>query len=456
MDINNEEQNEIEIDLRELFFHIKRYWYIVVVSILVGVLGAAFYLWKIEVPQYQATAMIYMRDSNTQISVSDLQVNQELSSDYMVILKSRPVLNRIISDLDVDMTYDQLYNSTTISTIDDTRIIKITVTNTNAQIAADLANQLVDRGVDTVEEIESKQPYTVEKAVVDNNKINTSNKKVLLMGMLLGLVASIGGLFIQFMLNDKVRSADDIEKLLGVPVLAGIGENKELAKSNGGRNIMKLGKLETRELIDDSAMNESYKTLRTNLLYTSDLKVISLTSTVANEGKTTTAYYLAKSYAELGKKVLLMDCDLRKGSLKKFFTVKTRVSGISEYVSGQSKDFIYQTDVDGLFVVLSGKKPPNPTELLSNSSFEKMLEALKEEFDLIIIDTPPMGIGADATIIGRNVDGVLMVVRNNFVSKKSVKKVKDDLVRTGSKVIGVVLNRIEKHQSDYYDYYGYY
>ena len=215
---------------------------------------------------------------------------------------------------------------------------------------------------------------------------------------------------------------------------------------------MKLGKLETRELIDDSAMNESYKTLRTNLLYTSDLKVISLTSTVANEGKTTTAYYLAKSYAELGKKVLLMDCDLRKGSLKKFFTVKTRVSGMSEYVSGQSKDFIYQTDVD----VLSGKKPPNPTELLSNSSFEKMLEALKEEFDLIIIDTPPMGIGADATIIGRNVDGVLMVVRNNFVSKKSVKKVKDDLVRTGSKVIGVVLNRIEKHQSDYYDYYGYY
>lgn len=224
MDINNEEQNEIEIDLRELFFHIKRYWYIVVVSILVGVLGAAFYLWKIEVPQYQATAMIYMRDSNTQISVSDLQVNQELSSDYMVILKSRPVLNRIISDLGVDMTYDQLYNSTTISTIDDTRIIKITVTNTDAQIAADLANQLVDRGVDTV-----------EKAVVDNNKINTSNKKVLLMGMLLGLVASIGGLFIQFMLNDKVRSADDIEKLLGVPVLAGIGENKELAKLNGGR-----------------------------------------------------------------------------------------------------------------------------------------------------------------------------------------------------------------------------
>ena len=176
-----------------------------------------------------------MRDSNKQISVSDLQVNHELSSDYMVILKSRPVLNRIISDLDVDMTYDQLYNSTTISTIDDTRIIKITVKNTNAQIAADLANQLVDRGVDTVEEIESKQPYTVEKAVVDNNKINTSNKKVLLMGMLLGLVASIGGLFIQFMLNDKVRSADDIEKLLGVPVLAGIGENKELAKLNGGR-----------------------------------------------------------------------------------------------------------------------------------------------------------------------------------------------------------------------------
>ena len=235
MDINNEQQNEIEIDLRELFFHIKKYWYIVVVSILVGTLGAAFYLWQIEVPQYQATAMIYMRDSNTQISVSDLQVNQELSSDYMTILKSRPVLNRVISDLNVNMTYDQLNSATSISTIDDTRIIKITVTNSDAQMAADLANQLVERGVDTVEEIESKQPYVVEKAVVNNNKINTSNTKVLLMGMLLGLVASVGGLFIQFMLNDKIRSADDIEKVLGIPVLAGVGENKELAKSKGGR-----------------------------------------------------------------------------------------------------------------------------------------------------------------------------------------------------------------------------
>jgi len=219
---------------------------------------------------------------------------------------------------------------------------------------------------------------------------------------------------------------------------------------------MKLGKLEVKELVDDSNINESYKTLRTNLLYTSDLKVVSLTSTIANEGKTTTAYYLAKSYVELGKKVLLMDCDLRKGSLKNYFTVKTRVNGISEYISGQSEDFIYETDIDGLYVVLAGKKPPNPTELLSSPVFEEMLKSLKEQFDLIIIDTPPMGIGADATIVGRQADGVLMVVRNNFVSKKSVKKVKDDLVRTGSKVVGVVLNRIDKHQTDYYDYYGYY
>lgn len=177
-----------------------------------------------------------MRDANTQISVSDLQLNSELSSDYMVIFKSRPVLNRVIADLALNMTYDQLNNSTSISTIEDTRIIKITVTNTSAKTAADLANQLVERGIDTVEEIKSKQPYTVEKAVVNNNKINTSNKKVLLMGMLLGLVAGVGGLFIQFMLNDKVRSIDDIEKTLGVPVLAGIGENKDLAKSRkGGR-----------------------------------------------------------------------------------------------------------------------------------------------------------------------------------------------------------------------------
>lgn len=151
-----------------------------------------------------------------------------------------------------------------------------------------------------------------------------------------------------------------------------------------------------------------------------------------------------------------MDCDLRKGSLKNYFTVKIRVNGMSEYISGQSEDYVYETDIEGLYVVLAGEKPPNPTELLFSSKFEEMLEKLKEEFDLIIIDTPPMGIGADATIVGRQSDGVLLVVRNNFVSKKSVKKVKDGLVRTGSKIVGVVLNCIDKHQTDYYNYYGYY
>ena len=111
-----------------------------------------------------------------------------------------------------------------------------------------------------------------------------------------------------------------------------------------------------------------------------------------------------------------------------------------------------------LDVIFTGKKPPNPTELLSNEIFEECIEIYKNAYDYIIIDTPPMTISMDAIITGRLSDGVVLVVRNDFVRKKDIKKVKSQLERNGSRILGVVLNRVQKNQIDYqgYDYYEYY
>lgn len=199
---------------------------------------------------------------------------------------------------------------------------------------------------------------------------------------------------------------------------------------------------------------ESYKTLRTNLLYIKDLKVISITSASPNEGKTVTAFNLARSLALLGDRVLLVDCDLRRSSLQNFLSINKEIYGVSEILTNQMEGKIHATDVENFFVLLSGKKPPNPSEILSGQVFDKLLGILKEKFDYVIIDTPPISVATDAAIIGRLVDGVVLVARNDFTQKKIIKRAKIDLERNGSRIVGVVLNRVKKNQVDY-GHYGY-
>lgn len=206
-----------------------------------------------------------------------------------------------------------------------------------------------------------------------------------------------------------------------------------------------------------TASTESYKVLRTNLIYSEGVQVITMTSTLPNEGKTLTSFNLAKSFAQINKRVLLIDADLRKGSLKRYFVVKHRVAGLSEALSRQSGQIIEETIIPNLDVVFAGKIPPNPTELLSGDIFENIINRLRNAYDYIIIDTPPMNAAMDAAIIGRIADGVVLVVRNDFVKKQDLKRIKLQLERNGARVIGSILNRVKKDQVDYKNYgYEYY
>ncbi len=222
----------IIIDFGDFFHHIKNFIHIIILCVLLGGFGGAFYLWKIEVPLYQTSSMVYMRDSATTLSVSDLQLSSALSSDYTVILMSRPILETVIKDLNLDMTFEELYSKISISNISDTRILRITVTDVEPKRAADIANRLAEYGISSIEEIESKSPYMVERAVVNTNKTNISNSKVLTIGAVLGFVASLFGLFLVYILDDKVRTAEEIERILDVPVLVGINESKILMKTD--------------------------------------------------------------------------------------------------------------------------------------------------------------------------------------------------------------------------------
>lgn len=207
-------------------------------------------------------------------------------------------------------------------------------------------------------------------------------------------------------------------------------------------------------LIDDSL--EFYKNLRTNLIYMGDVKVVGLASSGANEGKTVTAFQLALSFSKLNKKIVFLDCDLRRSSLKDYLLVGSVENGLSEYLSNQCDDIIYKTNVENLDVIFTGKFPPNPSELLFGDKFSQLIKKLREEYDYVIVDTPPVMAGSDAVIVGRNCDGLVMVVKSQVTKRKALLRAKQELERNGVKLLGSVLNGVKESDLDEYYYYRYY
>lgn len=199
---------------------------------------------------------------------------------------------------------------------------------------------------------------------------------------------------------------------------------------------------------------EAIKTLRTNLIFSgSSIQAVALTSFVASEGKSTLSFQLAASLAQAGKRVLLLDVDLRKSVLARRLQVKNKVEGLSHYLSGMANanDLLYETDQPGMYVMFAGMRVPNSAELLGSESFGKLIIALKDVFDYVIVDVAPLGQVVDCAVIAPALDGVLMVVDATNNSYKLERRLKTQLERAGAKILGVVLNRV-----DFNDKGGYY
>lgn len=215
-----------------------------------------------------------------------------------------------------------------------------------------------------------------------------------------------------------------------------------------------------RFLTKDFHSAESIKTLRTNLLFSGEnVRAVALTSFNANEGKSTISFQLAASLAQAGKRVLLLDTDLRKSVLANRLRVKGKVEGLSHYLSGMANagDLIYETDIPEFYVMLAGVRVPNSAEILGSERFKRLIPALKDTFDYIIVDAPPLGQVIDCAIMAPELDGVLMVIDVTQNSYKLERRIKQQLEKSGGKILGVVLNRVDfKDKAGYYGKaYGY-
>lgn len=203
---------------------------------------------------------------------------------------------------------------------------------------------------------------------------------------------------------------------------------------------------------------EYYNALCTNIQLSGDkLKVISVTSVNPGEGKTTTSVNIARSFARVGYKTLLLDGDTRNSVISGFFKSREKITGLTEFLSGTAdlSHGLCDTNTENLFVVQSGSVSPNPTALLQSKNFNDMIETLRKYFDYIIVDTAPIGIVIDAAIITQKCDASILVTATGEVNKRDVQKAKQQLEQTGKLFLGVVLNKLDI-SVDKYGVYGSY
>lgn len=204
---------------------------------------------------------------------------------------------------------------------------------------------------------------------------------------------------------------------------------------------------------------EAIKTLRTNIQFAGmDVKSITFTSCYPNEGKSNIVFQLACEIGKMGKKVLLLDADIRKSTFVTRYGVKQKIHGLSQYLSGQvdANEIIYQTNFENLDIIFAGPMAPNPSELLEQDAFEALIRGAREAYDYVLIDTPPIASLTDAAITAKLSDGAVLVIESELVSYRVAVKAKEQLEMSGCRLLGAVLNKVDTKKDKYYSKYSYY
>lgn len=228
-EMTREMDDELEIDLQAFIKKVMHDWYYVLIGLLVGVLIASMYSTFMVKPTYSSSSSIYLRGSSKSISLSDLQLGSQLTKDYEIIIKSRPNMERVIETLGLQISADRLAGMINVSNAEDTRILKISITTTDPYLSRDIVNQVVETGMNSIREIDSQEPYVIERAIANGRATNSSVLKMAMLGGIAGAVMVVGLMFLLFIFGDKVSSVEDVEKILGVPVIGVVKENDKLA-----------------------------------------------------------------------------------------------------------------------------------------------------------------------------------------------------------------------------------
>lgn len=445
------ETQEYEIDLREIFDIIKSKLWIIALAVLITTITASvvsfFFLDRV----YEtSTKLVVAKGGESELQYNDLMLNQRLVKTYSEIAKSRTIADEVIKNLNLSMSHGTFANSVQVSSVRDTEVIEIRVQNTDPKVAARIADELSNVFIRRVVEwINIENVQILDRAVVPSNPIKPRPALNIAIAMVLGLMVGVGIVFLLEFLDNTFKGPDDVEKKLGLPVLGSVP-----LISGSEKNIKLITFSDPK-----SPISESYRMLRTNIQFANldnDLKTLVVTSTGPSEGKSTSISNLAITMVGMRKNVLLIDADLRKPQIHKIFNLDND-TGMTNVLMGENLDDAIKT-VNGmnLDILTSGPIPPNPSEILGSKAMERLLERCQEKYDIVLIDTPPVGVVTDSAILSNITDGTLYVVAAGQTMTDQAIKAKEMLLKVKSNVIGVLVNKVNVDKRKYQNYYSYY
>ena len=454
-----------ELDLKEI---VSMFWekkiLIIVLTIICMIVGGI-YSYFMMTPEYTATTTIVLTkteevassstgNATESITQTDVLLNQNLVSTYSEIIKSNNVLRQVISNLDtLNLNENELRNSVEVTAKEDTEVIEISVVNTNPENATLIANEISRVFADTVSDIyKINNVYILDAAEEPTAPSNINHVRFIIISAAVGIILSCGYVVIRNLFDNTTKKKEEIENMLEVPVLVSLDKNE-------GEDKIVIAEKESK-----SILAESVRTLRTNLQFMGKSKktqTILVTSTNTDEGKSWVSSNLAAAFAQTGKRTVLVDADMRKGTTNFIFDLP-QTPGLSNYLSGVNisengiGEVIQRTAIDNLFVITSGDIPPNPSELILSDKMLKLFEDLETFADVIIFDGTPSSIVTDSIILSRLVDSTVLVAEYNKTKKNELKQVKESIANVGGKVAGIVLNKIPVKNKKGYGYgYGY-
>lgn len=446
------------VDLHGYVQAVRKYWWLVL--LVTGLcVGASVVLTYTAAPQYESSVTFFVSTPPTAdgTALQADQYAQRRVNSYVGLLTSEKLAQSVIDTADLDMTVSQVTGSIAAAADLNTVLLTATVTNSSPEQSLAITTAISTQFGQMVAQLDnhgSPESANVVLNVVSGPTLNpepVSPRKSLNIGLgvLLGLALGLASAILREVLDNTVRSPQVLRTLSDAPVLGVIAADRGSKKSP--------------LIVDNHARSvraEAFRQLRTNLQFidaTRPVGVLVVTSSIAGEGKSTTAINLAVSFSDSGRRVLLIEADLRRPRVAEYLGLEGAV-GLTNVLVGQAAidDVLQPWGRGGLTVLPSGTIPPNPSELMGSPLMAELIIQLRKSFDMIIIDTPPVLPVTDAAVASRLADGVVVVVRYGKTTRNQVSTALRSLTAVDARMLGTVLTMSPVKGAEAYSAYGYY
>lgn len=450
----------VALNLQDFIKVLRSRWVTVVVTLALTVLGATA-VTLFTTPLYQASTRLFVSTSGGS-SAADIYQGNRASQDrvisYAQLVMGETLAQRTITKLGLDMKPSTLSSNVTATVKLDTVLINVSVLDSSPVRARDIANALSDEFVVMVRELETPETganpdarVVVEQhASLPDHPTVPKTKRNLAIGVVLGMALGIGTAILRALLDNTVKDRQMLEQITTVGVVGTVPLDKELRRSPAITFAS-----------DTSAIAEAFRKMRTNLQFLAvdnPPRVVVVTSSMAGEGKSTTAINIALALAEAEHNVVLVDGDMRRPTLAKYLDLVGPV-GFSTVLSGAAplSEALQKTSFPGLTVLTSGAMPPNPSELLGSLAARNLIADLRGKFDYVVIDSSPLLAVTDGAILAAHSDGVLIIARFGHTKRDQLAHAVGNLADVGAPLLGAVLTMVPERGAGSYSYsYNYY